>query len=112
MSRTDRAKKLILDHVASIGGKIPNQQIAQETDLSVSTVEWIISQMRLRGEIPRVPRDSVTPVIGVMIDNPSIKVAFSSAAEANRNGFDSSSISLCLSGHRKSHAGYRWRKAK
>lgn len=49
------------------------------------------------------------PIIGTEIKTGK-EIAFSSMKEAENKGFDSSKISLCCSGKRNSHKGYRWRK--
>ena len=111
MTKSDRAKKLILEHVASVGGKIPNRQIARDTDLSISTIECIVNKMRKAGLIPAIEMPSAIPVVGIMKDDPSVVVRFSSSTEAQKQGFSKKDISMCLNGHRKSHAGYIWIKA-
>lgn len=49
------------------------------------------------------------PVIGTNIVTGEI-IEFASMNEAGRNGFKSEKISMCCSGKRKSHKGYKWRK--
>lgn len=54
-----------------------------------------------------VPQWHKTPVVG--INRKSQVVRFASVADAERiGGFTRKSITLCLSGSQKTHAGYRW----
>lgn len=47
------------------------------------------------------------PVVQLTLDGQLVKV-YGSASEAGRNGFDSSSITKCIKGKRKTHKGYKW----
>lgn len=47
------------------------------------------------------------PVKGISIEN-GLEIKFSSMKEAERNGFNSCKISMCVNGKRKTHKGYRW----
>ena len=50
------------------------------------------------------------PVIGLNIKTGEV-LNFNSMAVAEERGFSHSKISLCISGKRKSHKGFTWRKA-
>lgn len=47
------------------------------------------------------------PVVQLTIEGELVKV-YGSASEAGRNGFDSSSITKCIKGKRKTSHGYKW----
>ena len=49
------------------------------------------------------------PVIGTNVETGE-EIYFSSMQEAGRGGFDSAKVSMCCSGRRQTHGGYKWRK--
>lgn len=51
------------------------------------------------------------PVVATSVDEPSKFMMFDSMMDAERAGYSSSKISLCLSGKRKTHAGMKWSAA-
>ncbi len=52
------------------------------------------------------------PIIGISLSDSSDIRRFRSMAEAARNGFNQGHISLCISGKRNKHKGFRWIKDK
>lgn len=57
----------------------------------------------------KIARVLSKPIIGTNINNGE-KIYFCSMQEAERNGFSSAKISLCCSGKRRMHKGYKWEK--
>ena len=62
-----------------------------------------------RFKIKQIAEKLSIPIIGMNIKDGS-EIRFNSMQEAGRNGFESSKISDCCCGRRKSHRGYVWRK--
>lgn len=54
-----------------------------------------------------VPGQSIKPVKGISVKTGE-EIIFKSTREAGRNGFNSSTVSACCRGKRKTHKGYKW----
>ena len=99
MSRA-MAKQMILEIGAA---RMPITAIASKCGMTQKEVNKIVQHMRNTGKLPRPPRRVL------IAENDFETLSFSGPSHAEAEGFEISSVKRCISGERKTHAGYTWR---
>lgn len=64
-----------------------------------------------REKIDIIAKKLSVAVVGTSVETGE-KIFFSSMQEAERAGFDSGKISMCVNGKRNNHKKYKWERSK
>lgn len=83
----------------------------RQENLTHNDLHLKIRDIRSQGGIERVKEALSTPITGTNIETGE-EIHYKSMQEAAKDGFDSGKISMCCSGKRNMHHGYKWRKDK
>lgn len=89
-----------------------------KNDNRVENLEWVTAKENCnhgtaieRGVLKRRNRNGAIPVSQISLDGQIIKL-WTSATEAQRNGYSQSAISRCIRGIIDSYKGFKWAKIK
>lgn len=83
----------------------------RQENLTHNDLHLKIRDIRSQGGIERVKEALSISVTGTNIETGE-EIHYKSMQEATADGFDSGKISMCCSGKRNMHHGYKWRKDK
>ena len=123
ISKTFSVHRLVAEHfIANINGfYMVNHLDCNKQNNNVTNLEWITAKgnsqhaskkgryAKQSEHMKRINEKSLRPVVAI---KENVTLYYSSAKEAEKDGFSHSDISRCCNGKRKTHRGYVWQFAE